>query len=141
LLLVAPRPPRRPPRERDGCAVETRHIAPVVAAFVEVWQRDRPATAGRFAVEVSTITAYEWLDAETGVGQDLIEKLVRWRPDRPTTSPVIELRLVDRLVMAIGRPDLFLDGTLPVILNPRATARARAICARELESCCGGSTA
>lgn len=112
----------------------------MVAAFVQEWQRTRPATAGRFSVDVSTITAYEWLEAEAGVSQDLVEKLSRWNPDRQTTSPVIELVVADRLMSAIGRTDVFYSGALPIIPNPRASGPARAACARELISCCSGST-
>lgn len=132
---------------RDGCAVETALLSPLVAFFVDVWQRDRPATGGQFASgtapRIVTITAYEWLEAAASVSQDMIEKIVRYRPDRRTTSPFVELRVADRLVSAIGRPDVFYDGappTLPIIPNPRASAQARAGCVRELAGCCGGSS-
>lgn len=122
--------------ERDGCVVPTEPLAGLLGGFVTDWRRGREETRGRFArstdalrTEVPAIRAIEWLAVETGIPEETINSVLRAR--RKTT----ELRIADALMMAIGRPDVFVDGdppTLPIMANRLASSRARA-------ECCGGS--
>jgi hypothetical protein len=129
-------PPR--PRGRDGCVVITEGLADLLARFVEDWKRSRPSTGGRFGDgvddrnAVSTIGAVAWLAAETrrndpdgvGIPPDTIQNVVS-RRYRTT-----ELRVADALVTALGRPEVFHDGTLTILPNPSAPRAAR-------DACCG----
>lgn len=122
---------KRPRGPRDGCAVDSASLTALVVDFVARWQAERPATVGRFGVEsvdALTLTAYDFLSSRSGLPKDAIEKIHRGK----RRSPAVELDVADRLVAAMGRPDVFYDGTLPVIPNPAAARRAR-------EACCGGS--
>ena len=128
---------------RDGCVVETEPLAHLVGGFVASWNRDRPPTGGRFSdrkarerrTEVSTLGAVSWLADQTrrsdpsglGIPPDTIQNVVS-RRYRTT-----ELRVADALVSAIGRPEVFHDGTLTIRPNPSASRAAR-------EACCGGSS-
>lgn len=106
--------------------------------YVSAWNRDRPATAGRFASpgddSVSPVGAVSYIAEATkqsdpdgrGVPEKTIQNLVAAR------FPVTELRIADAVVSAIDRPHLFHDGTLEIRQNPLASRKS-------LATCCGGS--
>jgi hypothetical protein len=119
-------------RERDGCVVDAGDLAVLLRGFVARWNVERSVTVGRFAgrdrrTDVSPVGALKWLSAETGLAEGTIENIVRGR------NHSTELRIADALVVAIGRPYAFHDGTLTIRPNPSAPAAARA-------ACCSGST-
>lgn len=124
---------------RDGCVVESESLAGVLGPFISSWTRDRPQTGGRYSAGVEdtrdaaiSMTATAWLSqeatrrCEVPVTERTIEGIVNGR------SKATELRVADALVAAIGRPDLFYDGTLTVGPNPFAKPDAQ-------RECCGGS--
>lgn len=125
--------------DRDGCIVRTAPLAAVVTGFIDDWKRTRPHSSNpgqkRRSGELPD-TAYgaeEWLEYQTGcqgfpVSRDRIRLITRTSAPKTT-----ELRVADALVGAIGRPELFHDGTLEVEVNPRATLSAQRECER-----CGG---
>lgn len=127
---------------RDGCVVDAIPLAGILIPFMDSWARERPSTGGRFEAgrehrtAVETITATAWLAAETGVSERAIENITRRDPETREPSPrveTVELRDADPLVAAIGRTDVFWDGTLEVKPNPKASKKARA-------ACCGGAS-
>lgn len=123
---------RRRRRPRDGCVVPTDPLAELVRGFLSDWARTRPAnpprTTASSAAEVSFVAGEEWLAQESGVSRDRIQSI------RQRRQPLTELRDAEALVAgALGRPDLFYDGTLPILPNPLASRAARA-------SCCGSLT-
>jgi hypothetical protein len=71
------------------------------------------------------VGAVSWLAAETGLPRETVAAVVQRR------SRTTALSVADRLVAAIGRPDAFHDGTLPVRPNPLAPRSVRT-------TCCGG---
>lgn len=117
---------------RDGCVVETEPLAVMVDSFVRDWNRSRPPSEGGKFERAGTrrqaspvIGAITWLSSETGIPRETIQAVARnrWR----TT----ELRIADSLVTALGRPEVFHDGTLRV--RPRIDTPANR------QECCGGS--
>lgn len=126
-------PRRRPQRQaRDGCVVPTDPLADLVRGFLHSWNRERPSNHGQFSEgptqeEVTFVGGTEWLVMEAGVSRDKIQSITQRR------QPVTELHIADALVGAIGRPEVFHDGTLQVMPNPRAARAAR-------DSCCGSLT-
>lgn len=142
---------------RDACAVPTRALAGVVQEWVDRWDRDHPELAaakrqangrriggggseahrnerghltGNGALGALTVLHERTVmsdPTERGVSKDTIRHVLRHR-----RSTYTELRTADLLISAIQRPEVFHDGTLPIVPNPAATSEARA-------SCCGGS--
>lgn len=119
---------------RDGCAVEGKALAALIGAFVQDWNRDRPATDGRFrsggsmTVHVDPVRPYQWLSDATGIRPRTLERLAGARLD------FVPLGVADRIVQALGYPMAFHDGTLEVTANPAASRAARASC-----QSCGGA--
>ena len=116
---------------RDGCVVASESLAEILLPFLDGWSRERPAVGGRFEAgsaqrtTVTYVTGAEWLARETGVPEKTIRGLAsrdaetgRPKPRNPTT----ELRIADALVAAVGRPEVFHDGTLEVLKNPNSLA-------------------
>lgn len=125
--------------ERDGCVVDSEPLARVVTGFVSDWKRGRPSVGGQFGasqvrrVDVESTSALDWLSEATGIPRGTIENLtVRGRDGKLGRSRTTELRIADPIVAALGRPELFHDGTLEVKPNPHAKAKYR-------KACCGGS--
>lgn len=115
---------------RDGCVVDTGPLTDILHGFVTRWNRDRPRSSGQFSSreasdQVSHVSAVGWLAAETGLAEGTIQNIVGGR------VPTTELRIADRLVTALERPDLWHDGTLTIRPNPSATREAQRLC-------CGG---
>lgn len=115
--------------------METEPLAQLLQGFVADWNRQRPSAdqrAGRrFArpdsgESVALVGAVAWLSQETRLPEETISTVARAR-NRTT-----ELYIADALVAALGRPEVFHDGTLEIRPNPLAPRAARA-------SCCGGS--
>lgn len=125
----------------DGCLVPTGPVADLLDRFFADWKRERPPTGGQFSAagcdELGPIRALEWLANEARMWS---ETSSAWTPVSESTIQNIvdrryrmtEFRVADALVSALGRPELFYDGTLEVFPNPAAPAAARA-------ACCGGS--
>lgn len=112
----------------------------MVVGFVSRWQQRNPSTSGRFGRAGSrqepTTGALKWLSNETGIPIGTIANLTSKRKDgsgRLGRNPMTELRTADALVAALGHPESFHDGTLPIMVNPNANEARRAECRR-----CGG---
>lgn len=89
----------------------------------------RPAVEG----EVKMVSATSWLIAESrllGVSVLTASTIRNVLEQRVSHT---EMRTADAIVTAIGRPDLFHDGTLSIIPNPAASRQARS-------DCCSGSS-
>ena len=75
--------------------------------------------------------AVSWLAQETGLPKRTIQRVVAG------TRQTTELRVADALVWAIGKQQLFHDGTLHVRPNPRARAAERACCGHQSDTLLG----
>jgi hypothetical protein len=124
---------------RDGCVVDAAPLSEMLSGFVGSWNRDRPPTAGRFSERrtrnhLSPVGAIRWLASETGIPEGTLSNIAAKR------HPAVELGVADRIVTALGCPEVLSDGeyptnrggTLEIRPNPLAKADARA-------ACCGGS--
>lgn len=119
---------------RDGCVVDSQPLAGILIPFIDEWVRERPSTGGRFErgarTEVESVTATGWLSQETGISERTIQNLTR-RDESGSPAPqakTTELRIADPLVAAVGRPEVFYDGTLEIRENPLAKKNVRAAC-------------
>jgi hypothetical protein len=137
--------------------VPTRALALVVREWTREWDRDHPDLAGRSRDENgallggggsetsrnalgqlsgnSTVGALTILHERTRQNDPLGRGVTKRRLHdmlSPRAGRYTELATADLIVSAIGRPDLWHDGSLPVEPNPSASRRARA-------DCCGGS--
>lgn len=123
---------------RDGCVVPTEPLAHMVVGFVSQWKDQHPSTSGRFARggrrQTRSVGPLEWLSTETGVPRRTIANLTaRNKNGRLGRNDTTELRIADALVSAIGHPEAFHDGTLPLMVNRNADLGAKDECRR-----CGG---
>lgn len=117
---------------RDGCVVPTEPLAHALGGFMRERNRLVGSGTGRFGhraapakqeAPVPLVGAYEWLEAETrlhdpdgrGVSRKTIKRIVGGQ------TTITDYRIADMLVAAIGRPELFHDGTLEVFENPHAS--------------------
>lgn len=114
---------------RDCFVVDTGDLQPVVRAFVAAWGRQRPSdggkvTAGRQRRRTATfVSAYSWLEQESGVPQSRLRDVYRG-PARRRWTPLAE---ADAIVTALGRPDLLTSdagalvasGAIRVMPDPR----------------------
>lgn len=98
----------------------------MLRGFVDRWQVERPQSGGAGVRQTETTVAHvgplKWLAAETGIPERTITNVVRGR------GRTTELRIADALVMALGHPEAFHDGTLEI----RASSRAKAPCCGSL---------
>lgn len=126
----------------DGCLVPTPPLAEILDRFFAQWKKDRPSTGGQFCGgstdDVAPIRAAEWLASEAKMWSEtdqryypVSESTIRNIVDRKYR--MTELRVADALVTALGRPELFYDGTFRVFPNPAAPVAVRSLC-------CSGST-
>lgn len=124
------------PEPRDYCVVSSEPLARMVNTFVSRWNQRHPPErpnqfTGRSEQGPAMVRAIDWLAAESGVSAGTIANLARPTPRFRTT----ELRIADRLLMAMDAPEALSDGTFgpdPIRPNPLAPAADRA-------RCCGGS--
>lgn len=114
------------PRRRDGCVVESRALSALLSSFIEEWRKTRPIEPSkRFARRaIVAVSPIEYLSLETGIPERTIKNVVH------CAYHTTELRIADPLVAAMGRPEVFYDGTLTVQPNPIFKE----------DRCCGGST-
>lgn len=93
---------------------------------MEQWARDRPVVGGPDIGRIHPIGAVSWLAQESELPRETIRRVIDGR------SEYTEYRIAEPLIgRALERPELFYDGTLDIIDNPRisadslAAARAR----------------
>lgn len=114
----------------DPCVVETAPLCGLVQEFVTDWLKTRRSRRGQHGYQegdIEVVSAYAWLEFDTGIPEKEIRKL-----RSPSRYPLAELRVADALTSSIGEPGMFYDGTLSVMPNPFAPPGAAA-------ECCGGS--
>jgi hypothetical protein len=113
---------------RDGCVVDSAPLSSILGDFVEEWKRTRPADTRFSRNEIPVVSPIEYLSLETGIPERTIKNVVKG------AYRTTELRIADALVAAIGRPEVFHDGTLSPFENPLADKETKA-----RGECCGGS--
>lgn len=111
---------------RDGCVVESLPLAGVLLPFIDKWDRAYGDSA-----TPNALTATGFLADKTGLSKRTIENITKRNRDTGKPTPqtrTTELRIADPLIAAIGRTEVFFDGTLTIQPNMLAHPSARAAC-------------